>query len=149
MNKSSLSKVLAMCVLFVVLCNGTIAFAESPVGRWTGSFSGIGKKSKASATFRSDGTCTLTALGISATGSYGDGKIQVSMGKYSMTLFYAYSDDRMTISGKKDDYSGKMVLSKAKPEDEAPKDKKTDTASSPLLSKLKSIQSLLKASPNK
>ena len=77
---------------------------------WSGSFGGEGRSSSASATFRSDGSCTLYAMGFSASGSYGGGRIHVSAYGYSMSLSYSCYGNRMTIRGSKGKYSGSMSL---------------------------------------
>jgi len=105
-----LLKALFLCALFVLVLGGTAALADSPVGRWSGSFSGAGKGGGASATFTSGGGVTLSALGISASGSYGGGSIRVSSHGYSLTLHYSVSGDRMTISGGAGGYHGSMSL---------------------------------------
>lgn len=131
MKRTTVPKVLLICVLCALLFNGTAITGEGPVGRWSGLFNGIGKKSSAAATFRSDGSCTLTALGISASGSYGKGKIKVSAYGYSMTLSYTYSGNRMIIFGKKGQYSGKMILKKQTADEETEQPEASAPAPSP------------------
>jgi hypothetical protein len=99
-----------LIALSVLLISATAALADSAVGKWSGSFGGEGRKSSASATFRSDGSVTLRAMGLSASGSYGGGSIHVSAYGYSVSLSYSVSGDRMTISGSKGAYSGRMSL---------------------------------------
>lgn len=142
MRKNAAARIILFCMIFVLICNG-MAAAEGPEGRWKGSFSGIGKSGSASATFRSDGTCTLTALGISASGSYGDGKIKVSAYGHSMTLSYTYSGNRMTISGKMGAYSGKMVLKKQETDEGSGKDDKKNEALERLTLQLEAIKNML------
>lgn len=99
-----------LIALSVLLGCATTALADSAVGKWSGSFGGEGRKSSASATFRSDGSVTLRAMGLSASGSYGGGSIHVSAYGYSVSLSYSVSGDHMSISGSKGKYSGRMSL---------------------------------------
>lgn len=101
-----------LIALSVLLGCATTALADSAVGKWSGSFGGEGRKSSASATFRSDGSVTLRAMGLSASGSYGGGSIHVSAYGYSVSLSYSVSGDHMSISGSKGKYSGRMSLSR-------------------------------------
>lgn len=105
-------RIVLLCAICFLVYSGDVAIADSPVGRWSGSFNGVDKGGSASATFRSNGSCTLTALGISASGSYGGGSIHVSAHGYSITLSYSYRGNSMTISGRKGKYSGSMSLSR-------------------------------------
>ncbi len=108
MNRTAVK--LLMCLILAVLLAAVPASADSPVGHWSGSFGGEGRSSSASATFRSDGSCTLHAMGFSASGSYGGGRIHVSAYGYSMSLSYSCHGNRMTIRGSKGKYSGSMSL---------------------------------------
>jgi len=110
MKRIIVTKAVALAIMLLLACSFCGALADSPVGRWSGSFGGEGRKSSASATFRKDGSCTLRAMGISASGSYGGGSITVSAYGYTLTLSYTCKGDRMTISGRKGKYSGHMTL---------------------------------------
>lgn len=111
MKRMSVGVAFLIALNMLLLC-GTVAFADSAVGKWSGSFGGEGRKSSASATFRSDGSVTLRAMGLSASGSYGGGSIRVSAYGYSVSLSYSVSGDHMTISGSKGSYSGRMSLTR-------------------------------------
>jgi hypothetical protein len=102
--------IVLFCVITMMIASAIPALAASPVGYWTGSFSGAGKGGGASASFSSGGGVTLSALGISASGSYGGGSIHVSSHGYSITLHYSVHGDSMTISGGKNGYHGSMSL---------------------------------------
>ena len=141
MRKNTTVKIVLLCTVFALICNG-MAVAESPEGRWKGSFNGTGKTGSAYATFRSDGTCTLTALGISASGSFGDGKIKVSAYGHSLTLSYTYSGNSMTISGKTGAYSGKMVLKKQEADENSGKGEKKNEALERLSQRLETLKSM-------
>ena len=127
--------IVMLCMAFTFVWNGTAALAEEPTGRWTGTFNGVGKNGSAAATFRSDGSCTLTTLGISVSGSYGDGKIHMAAYGYSMDLTYSYSGDSMTITGRLGGHSGKMILSREEADASPAKSDKPDRAAA-LLGKL-------------
>ena len=105
-------RIALFCTIIAMIASAIPALAASPVGYWTGSFSGAGHSSGASASFSSGGGVTLSALGISASGSYGGGSIRVSSHGYSITLHYSVRGDSMTISGGKNGLHGSMSLSR-------------------------------------
>ena len=112
MMKITKLKALFLCAILAFTFGGVVAQADSPVGYWVGSFSGVGKSGGASASFSSGGGCTVSALGISASGSYGGGSMHVSSHGYSITLHYSVKGDHMTISGSKGGYSGSISLTR-------------------------------------
>ena len=112
MKNTTKLKVLFLCAILAFAFGSIVAQADSPVGYWVGSFSGAGKSGGASASFSSGGGCTVSALGISASGSYGGGSIHVSSHGYSITLHYSVKGDHMTISGSKGGFSGSISLTR-------------------------------------
>lgn len=112
MRRSMVCRIALFCTIIAMITSAIPAIAASPVGYWTGSFSGAGHSSGASASFSSGGGVTLSALGISASGSYGGGSIRVSSHGYSITLHYSVRGDSMTISGGKSGLHGSMSLSR-------------------------------------
>jgi hypothetical protein len=112
MKKITKLKALFLCAILAFAYSGIVAQADSLVGYWVGSFSGVGKSGGASASFSSGGGCTVSALGISASGSYGGGSMHVSSHGYSITLHYSVRGDHMTISGSKGGYSGSISLTR-------------------------------------
>lgn len=110
MKNTARLKVLLLCTIIALTFIGVTAQADSPVGHWVGSFSGSGKSDGASASFSSGGSCSVSTLGLSASGSYGGGSMHVSAYGYSITLHYSVSGNHMTISGSKGGYHGSMSL---------------------------------------
>jgi hypothetical protein len=131
-------KACRMVLIYIIIAmtmSAISAVAASPVGYWTGSFSGAGHSSGASASFSSGGGVTLSAMGISASGSYGGGSIRVSSHGYSITLHYSVRGDSMTISGGKYGLHGSMSLSRVGVVDRS--EELSDGADSPEVKELK------------
>lgn len=130
MRKTMALRFALLCAVCILMLGANSALASSPVGRWSGSFGGSGKSGSASATFRKDGSCTLHALGFSASGSYGGGSIHVSAYGYSMSLSYSCSGNSMTIRGRKGKYSGSMHLKRVGGSSSSNEDADSGTAQS-------------------
>ena len=105
-------RVLRTVAIVVLLCSLLIpsAFADSPVGKWSGYASGEGYWFTASATFTSDGRVTLRTPEADAFGSWSNGHIDVSALIYTVTLNYSCAGDTLTITGELLGKSGRMDL---------------------------------------
>ncbi|MEG1813961.1 MAG: peptidoglycan-binding domain-containing protein [Clostridia bacterium] len=115
MKKRAVSMVILTLWLLAMM---PTARADSPVGKWSGTARGAGLKMSASASFRAGGSCSLSAGGYSASGSWSGGSIHVSAMGHSATLSYSVSGDRMTISGSYKGKRGSMSLSRRSGGDE-------------------------------
>ena len=105
-------RVLRTVAIIVLLCSLLTlpAFADSPVGKWFGYASGEGYWFTASASFTSDGRCTLRTPEADAFGRWSDGHIDVSALIYTVTLNYSCAGDTLTITGELLGKSGRMDL---------------------------------------
>lgn len=101
-----------VCTVLVFLLSISAAFAESPVGKWSGTGTIFGWLSgSCSATFSESGNVTMSSGGYSLNGKWSSGTIRVGAGDDTIKVKYRINDDgSMTMTSSYSGMSGKATL---------------------------------------